>query len=67
MAKEAKAGIKINYQRNPAGGFLIHQWVFPGMVKGVQEGNWQEARYSPYGYKYNKVNKLLEIDEADSR
>lgn len=34
--------------------------VFPGMIKGVQKGNWQGARYAPYGYSYNKEKKLLE-------
>ena len=33
-------------------------------VKGVQQGNWQGARYAPYGYNYNKVAKLLEIAPA---
>ena len=33
----------------------IAERVFPGMLKGVQRGNWQGARYSPYGYKYNKA------------
>ena len=43
----------------------IAERVFPGMLKGVQQGNWQGARYSPYGYKYNKANKLLEVDEEE--
>ena len=45
----------------------IIERVFPGMIKGVQRGNWQGARYSPYGYKYNKEKKLLEVvkEEAD--
>jgi len=43
----------------------IAERVFPGMLKGVQQGNWQGARYSPYGYKYNKANKLLEVDEQE--
>ena len=45
----------------------IAERVFPGMVKGVQQGNWQGARYAPYGYTYNKAAKLLEIapDEAE--
>ena len=45
----------------------IAERVFPGMVKGVQRGNWQGARYAPYGYTYNKAAKLLEVtpDEAD--
>lgn len=45
----------------------IAERVFPGMLKGVGRGNWQGARYSPYGYKYNKEKKLLEIipEEAE--
>lgn len=45
----------------------IAERVFPGMLKGVKLGNWQGARYSPYGYKYNKTNKLLEVDEAEAK
>jgi site-specific DNA recombinase len=45
----------------------IAERVFPGMLKGVQLGNWQGARYSPYGYRYNKANKLLEVDEQESK
>lgn len=30
----------------------IAERVFPGMIKGVQQGNWQGARYSPYRYRY---------------
>jgi len=41
----------------------IAERVFPGMVKSVKLGNWQGARYSPYGYRYNKEKRLLEIDE----
>ena len=44
----------------------IAERVFPGMVKGVQRGNWQGARYAPYGYTYTKEKKLLEINEAES-
>ena len=45
----------------------IIERVVPGMIKGVERGNWQGARYSPYGYRYNKAIKLLEVepDEAD--
>lgn len=45
----------------------IIERVFPGMIKGVQRGNWQGARYAPYGYRYNKEKKLLEVvpEEAD--
>ena len=39
--------------------------VFPGMIKGVQKGNWQGARYAPYGYSYNKDKKLLEAVSAE--
>ena len=45
----------------------IAERVFPGMVKGVQRGNWQGARYAPYGYRYNKEKKLLEIGEEESK
>ena len=45
----------------------ITERVFPGMLKGVQQGNWQGARYSPYGYRYNKANKLLEVDEQEAK
>jgi len=41
--------------------------VFPGMIKGVQQGNWQGARYAPYGYTYNKATKLLEVDEKAAK
>src|SRR3990167_4423030 len=44
----------------------IAERVFPGMVKGVQRGNWQGARYAPYGYSYNKEKKLLEIEEREA-
>lgn len=47
----------------------IKERVFPGMVKGVEKGNWQGARYSPYGYSYNKLDleKKLRVvkEEAD--
>lgn len=41
--------------------------VFPGMIRGVQNGHWQGARYAPYGYRYNKEKKLLELvpEEAE--
>jgi site-specific DNA recombinase len=45
----------------------IAERVFPGMVKGVKLGNWQGARYSPYGYNYNKEKKLLKIDEKEAK
>ncbi|MCX5726869.1 MAG: recombinase family protein, partial [Candidatus Saganbacteria bacterium] len=45
----------------------IAERVFPGMVKGVQQGNWQGARYAPYGYRYAKARKLLEVDEQEAK
>jgi len=44
----------------------IAERVFPGMVKGVQQGNWQGSRYAPYGYAYNKQAKLLEVVESEA-
>ena len=46
----------------------IKERVFPGMIKGVERGNWQGARYAPYGYHYNKKEKMLEVvsEEADN-
>ncbi|MDP2939720.1 MAG: recombinase family protein [Candidatus Omnitrophota bacterium] len=46
----------------------IKERVFPGMIKGVQRGNWQGARYSPYGYSYNKLDpekKLRVVEEEE--
>lgn len=45
----------------------IIERVFPGMIKGVERGHWQGSRYTPYGYKYNKKDKILEIipEEAE--
>ncbi|MDD5518551.1 MAG: recombinase family protein [Candidatus Omnitrophica bacterium] len=45
----------------------IKERVFPGMIKGVQQGNWQGARFAPYGYRYIKEKRLLEVipEEAD--
>ena len=37
----------------------LKERVFPGMAKGVTKGNWQGARYAPYGYRYDKVEKML--------
>ncbi len=39
----------------------IAERVFPGMVKCVQQGHWHGARYSPYGYHYDKQQKRLEV------
>jgi site-specific DNA recombinase len=44
----------------------IAERVFPGMMKGVQQGNWQGARFAPFGYAYNKAKKLLEIEEREA-
>ncbi|MCK5708398.1 MAG: recombinase family protein [Candidatus Aureabacteria bacterium] len=44
----------------------IAERVFPGMVKGVQAGNWQGARFSPFGYTYDKGKKLLEVNEREA-
>ena len=44
----------------------IIERVFPGMIKGVQLGNWQGARYAPYGYRYNKEKKLLEVSHEEA-
>ena len=45
----------------------IKERVFPGMIKGVMQGNWQGARYAPYGYYYNKEKKLLEVVPAEAK
>ncbi|MCR4338135.1 MAG: recombinase family protein, partial [Candidatus Omnitrophica bacterium] len=45
----------------------IKERVFPGMIKGVQNGNWQGSRYAPFGYKYNKQAKLLEIEPEEAK
>lgn len=39
----------------------IKERVFPGMVKGVQNGNWQGSKFAPLGYKYDKVKKKLSL------
>ena len=44
----------------------IAERVFPGMMKGVQQGNWQGARFAPFGYTYTKAKKLLEIEEREA-
>jgi site-specific DNA recombinase len=37
------------------------------MIKGVMKGNWQGARFAPYGYSYVKDKQLLEVvpEEAE--
>ncbi|MEW6586155.1 MAG: recombinase family protein, partial [Nitrospirota bacterium] len=44
----------------------IKERVFPGMVKGVKDGNWQGARYAPYGYFYDKKEKVLKIVKEEA-
>jgi len=39
----------------------IKERVFPGMIKSVQQGQWQGARYAPFGYFYDKNAKKLII------
>ncbi len=41
--------------------------VFPGMVIGVKKGHWQGARYAPYGYRYNKESKKLEVYPEEAK
>ncbi len=41
--------------------------VFPGMVVGVKRGHWQGARYAPYGYRYNKDAKKLEVYPEEAK
>lgn len=41
--------------------------VFPGMVVGVKKGHWQGARYAPYGYRYNKEVKKLEVYPEEAK
>lgn len=41
--------------------------VFPGMLVGVKKGHWQGARYAPYGYRYNKETKKLEVYEEEAK
>jgi site-specific DNA recombinase len=45
----------------------IKERVFPGMIKGVQQGHWQGARFAPFGYRYIKEKQLLELipEEAE--
>lgn len=41
--------------------------VFPGMIVGVKRGHWQGARYAPYGYRYNKEAKKLEVHPEEAK
>lgn len=46
----------------------IKERVFPGMIKSVERGNWQGARYVPYGYSYdtNDPEKKLRIIKKEA-
>jgi len=39
----------------------IIERVVPGMIKGAENGQWQGARYAPFGYRYKKELKKLEV------
>lgn len=43
----------------------IIERVVPGMQKSLQRGNWQGGK-PPYGYRYNKQKKLLEIHPEET-
>ncbi|MBI3313295.1 MAG: recombinase family protein [Candidatus Omnitrophica bacterium] len=45
----------------------IIERVVPGMVRGVQAGHWQGARYSPFGYRYDKTAKRLIVEESEAK
>lgn len=45
----------------------LKERVFPGMIESVKAGNWHGARYSPYGYRYDKKKKLLEIIPEEAK
>lgn len=45
----------------------IIERVVPGMVRGVKDGHWQGARYSPYGYSYDKISKRLQIVKEEAK
>ena len=45
----------------------LKERIVPGMIKSVKEGNWLGARYAPFGYNYNKENKLLEINKEQAK
>ena len=45
----------------------IKERVFPGMVKGVQKGNWQGSKFAPLGYKYDKNKKILELVPREAK
>ncbi len=41
--------------------------VTPGMLKSVQNGNWQGSRYTPFGYSYTRGTKTLELDKREAK
>lgn len=41
--------------------------IFPGMIIGVKKGHWPGARYAPYGYRYNKAIKKLELHAEEAK
>jgi site-specific DNA recombinase len=46
----------------------IKERVFPGMINGIKKyGNWQGARYVPYGYNYDKSKKILTVIEKEAK
>lgn len=45
----------------------IIERVVPGMVRGVQAGHWQGARYSPFGYRYDKTTKRLIVEPSEAK
>ncbi|MBU2265948.1 MAG: recombinase family protein, partial [Candidatus Omnitrophica bacterium] len=45
----------------------ISERVAPGMIKSVKQGFWQGSCFSPFGYKYNKPKKLLEIVPEEAK
>lgn len=44
----------------------IVERIFPGMVRGVRDGRWQGARYTPFGYVHNKETKHLEVNPKEA-
>ncbi len=45
----------------------IIERVVPGMHRGVKAGHWQGARYSPFGYRYDKTAKGLIVEPAEAK
>ena len=45
----------------------IAERVVPGMMRSAKQGNWQGSCYAPFGYKYNKPKKLLEIVPEEAK